>query len=123
MPNPPEPFVATLNANRTEATIEIEGVKVTVSASRLEFVLAKLGQLRGAMTPPIAAQPQNAPGMLPIATVSADHVGPNKAPSEMGATLTFASPYFGWFQYQLSPEACRGLSNWLVSPGPSLTLN
>lgn len=120
------PFTTVLNEQRTEATIEIEGAKIVVTAEQLETAIAHLGLLRSNMLP---AVPSSTPParMLPLAFLQAERFGSMENPTEDGAVFSARSPYFGWFQIHMSPEWCTGLVSYFQginpAPPPNVTIN
>lgn len=103
------PFDSSLNEQRTEATIEIEGAKFVVTAEQLEIAIAHLGALRSQMLPPVPDTP-NQDRMLPLEAPSIRRMG---ATTERGAMLQVRSSYFGWFEVYLTAEWCAGLVSFL----------
>jgi hypothetical protein len=102
------PFESALNEQRTEATIEVKGAKLVVTAEQLETAIAHLGLLRSKMVP---AVPLSTPSdrMLPLDFLQAERFGNAESPTGGGALFSARSLYFGWFQIHMSPEWCAGL--------------
>lgn len=120
------PFDSSLNEQRTEATIEIEGAKFVVTAEQLENTIAHLGLLRSKMLPavPKTTQPNR---ILPLDFLEVERFGNTENPTGGGLFVYARSPYFGWFQIHMSPEWCSGLVPYLtgenLSPPPHATIN
>ena len=120
------PFDASLNEQRTEATIEIEGAKIVVTAEQLETAIAHLGLLRSQMLPAVShsTQPNR---MLPLDFLGIERVGNTENPTGGGMLVYARSPYFGWLQIHMSPQWCAGLVPYLtgenLSPPPNATIN
>ena len=124
---PKRQFDASLNAQHTEATIDIGGVQFVATAEQLESAIRDLANLRAQMKP--EASQEIDPGLL-------HHIGPfrlihqsnseGQKPIECGAFLLGLSSGLGWVQLYLSEESCCNISSWLNTPHekpPSTTLN
>lgn len=127
MTNIPErPFEYALNEQRTEATIEINGTQVSLTAEQLENAIAYLGALRSQMIPAVpASMPPHR--MLPLDFLQAERIGNTDNPTGGGAVFSARSPYFGWLQIHMSPEWCSGLVSYFkgddLAPPPNATVN
>ena len=116
------PFTYALNEQRTEATIEINGAQIHVTAEQLENAIAYLGLLRSNMIP---AVPSSIPidRRMALDFLQVERFGNTENPIEGGAVFSARSLYFGWLQIHMSPEWCAGLVSYFQGINPAPPLN
>lgn len=114
----------TIDEDKKTIAITWPSKTMQFSAQDLHDLQTALGSLRNELLPPVPVSlPEDLRTMqfhrhMHIRALLRDDG--SRVPTEVGAFLAFQSPLFGWFDYYLDPEYCRGLVAWLQGHGDQL---
>ena len=125
MSEAPKALDWTFDEDKKTISITWPSQTMQFSAHDLEQFLTALGLLRSEMAPRV---PVNLPDDLSTIEFHKHmfvQAMPSRAgtrvPTDVGAYLALQSPLFGWFEYYLDPEYCRGLIAWLQGDSGQLS--
>ena len=119
----PPQFQATLNSERSEATIEVEGHQFFVSAEQLEKAIVALGLICAKMVPAVAAAVPEDSKLLALSHFYFHPIRVGQVPVNSGVAFVARSEQFGWFHIPLSAMACQDLVRFLTGQNISAPTN
>ena len=112
-----KPLEWTIAEDKKTISVTWPSQTMQFSANDLHDLLAALGFLRSELSPRVPVSLPDDPSTVKfhkhmhIRALLRDEG--TRVPTDVGAFLALQSPLFGWFDYYLDPEYCRGLVAWL----------
>jgi hypothetical protein len=100
-----------LNAERTEATIELGGTTIRLTTAELERLIRELDALRRQMAPEVPFDP---PLGVVVDTILDPRFWVSPEPIHSGVLLSLRHLGLGWLSFQLPPEECDALRRLLL---------
>lgn len=120
-----QPFTFEISEDKKSVKVTWSQPEIVLTASDAEKLATAIGLLRSALHPSVPALvPEDVQSVVfqHFDYITALHKKDGKQiPVESGAYLAMRSGLFGWFDYYLDPEYCKGLVLWLQGQGNQLS--